>query len=89
MPYGITKSLIKPVENEGFQVPTFRIQGPWTGRRPLSNRIHLCKVERQSGHGYSNANMEERNTTMGGGELEPSSNRMLDAMMNFGFRFEC
>ena len=46
MPEGITKSLIKPVEDGGFQVSMFRIEGPWTGRRPPSHWIHLCKVER-------------------------------------------
>ena len=65
----------------------FRIQGPWTGRRPLSNRMLLREVERQSGDVDSNVNMKGMISTMGGGELEPDSNQMLDAMMDFGYRF--
>ena len=64
----------------------FRIQGPWTGRRPLSIRILLREVERQSGDGDSNVSMKDTISTMGGGELEPNSNRMLDAVLDFGFR---
>ena len=64
----------------------FRIQGPWTGRGPLSNGIHLREVERQSGDGDCNVRMKDMISTMGGGELEPDSNRMLDAMLDFGFR---
>ena len=65
----------------------FRIQGPWTGRRPLSNRILLREVERQSGDGDSNVRMKDMISTMGGGQLEPDSNRMLDTMMDYGYRF--
>ena len=31
MPQGITQTLIKPVENEGFWVPMFKLPEPWTG----------------------------------------------------------
>ena len=40
----ISNSFIKPVENEGFWVPMFRIQVSWAGRQPLSDWSHTCKV---------------------------------------------
>ena len=43
-------------------------------------------MERGSGHGDLNVNMKKMNSTIGSSELEPHSNRMLDANMDFGFR---
>ena len=61
-------------------------KGPGPGGGALSNWIHLREVERQSGDGDSNVRMKNMISTMGGEELEPDSNRMLDAMLDFGFR---
>ena len=75
MPEGITKPIIKPVEDEEFQVPMFRIPGPWAGWQLLSQWMHLCKVVCGRGHWYLDVNIETTYSKIAMEELESDCNQ--------------